>query len=286
MDRVEDGVLNRHFEDAEVRLESRSDWTAVGTVVVLLAVGIGAVFFMLVALDGGKIKPADLNKSIGNAVYAVMFATLAFALWRMGSLVWDFAREKKLAFEDLQHLWYAAGESVNGFVDQAEKAQRTGLFAQHIMKLHAISRQHGEIDQAVLIEVMHARLSARNKGLEVLGSTLVTMGLIGTIFGLVFLTDGMADVMLKHGASSNVVEGLFAKGSGPMYGLGFAFYTTLLGAFAGGIVLRFFSMWFEARISDFVATIAELTEVNVLPRIRKEREERERQETPLNYTTR
>lgn len=275
MDRVEQEAPARHLESAKARLESRSDWFAVRTVLVLLIVGIGAVCFVLIGLKGA-VDPQVINTWIGYGMYAVMFVTIVVALVRMVDLVRYFVREKQLAFEDLEHLWYGAdGDSVGSFADAAKQRGRTGLFADHIVKLNAIAKQHGQVDQTVLIEVMHARLSARNKGLELLGSTLVTMGLIGTIFGLVFLTNGMADVMLKQGASPNVIEALFAEGTGPMYGLGFAFYTTLLGAFAGGIVLRFFSLWLEARISDFVATIAELTEVDVLPRVRRERDEAE-----------
>ena len=56
--------------------------------------------------------------------------------------------------------------------------------------------------------------------------------------------------------------------NGPLRGLGTAFYTTLLGAVLGGVVLRVLTNIVDASVMEYTAHIAELTEVYVLPYLR------------------
>lgn len=108
---------------------------------------------------------------------------------------------------------------------------------------------------------------ARNRLTELFSSILVTLGLIGTIIGLVLMMDGLQAAM-AGGAGEELISKLMDKDVGPLRGLGTAFYTTLMGSISGGIVLRVLTNVVDTNIMRYTAHIAELTEVFVLPHLR------------------
>jgi len=73
---------------------------------------------------------------------------------------------------------------------------------------------------------------------EVMGNILITLGLIGTVMGLTLTLTGLTSSLDALGSDQALlVEGLRQA----MSGMGTAFYTTLLGAVLGGVLLRMFS---------------------------------------------
>lgn len=73
---------------------------------------------------------------------------------------------------------------------------------------------------------------------EVMGNILITLGLIGTVMGLTLTLTGLTSSLEALGSDQALlVEGLRQA----MSGMGTAFYTTLLGAVLGGVLLRMFS---------------------------------------------
>jgi hypothetical protein len=67
---------------------------------------------------------------------------------------------------------------------------------------------------------------------------------------------------------ASLISTLMQSG-GALSGLDTAFYTTLLGAIFGGVMLRVLTNVVEANITKYAAHVAELTEVNVLPSMRR-----------------
>ncbi|WP_177419866.1 MotA/TolQ/ExbB proton channel family protein [endosymbiont of Lamellibrachia barhami] len=198
---------------------------------------------------------------ISAGMYFVIFS-LAIGLVYKGYQDAKFLdREMKLASEQVKILERV--DDFESFLDQAKKS----VFRSHIDNLHTISLSHTEINQDNLIEVLHTRLMARNRVIELFSSILITLGLIGTIVGLIIMMDGMTEVMLQGG--DDLLARLADPEGGPLSGLGIAFYTTLLGAVFGGVILRVLTSVVDANIMRYTAHLAELTEVYVLPYMRR-----------------
>lgn len=101
---------------------------------------------------------------------------------------------------------------------------------------------NGEPDVQALL---HTELSAYHRvshAIEVTGNLMITFGLIGTVLGLSITLGGLSSSLEALGQDQvMLLEGLRKA----MSGMGTAFYTTLLGAVMGGVLLRIF-----AQISD------------------------------------
>jgi hypothetical protein len=78
-----------------------------------------------------------------------------------------------------------------------------------------------------------------NHFIEILGNLLITLGLIGTVVGLTLTLTGLTGSLQALG---NDQELLIASLRDSMAGMGTAFYTTLLGAALGGVILRVFAL--------------------------------------------
>jgi Zn-finger nucleic acid-binding protein len=143
-----------------------------------------------------------------------------------------------------------------------------GVFHQHIQDLVKIARHDPNVSQDSLITLLYSRMMARSKIVDVLAGVLVSLGLIGTIVGLISMTNGLSGTLDSLGESSDataLMEGM----RGTMQGLGTAFYTTLVGAILGSVVLRILNNVYTSNVEHFVSYIASLTEVRITPRLRK-----------------
>lgn len=175
-------------------------------------------------------------------------------------------KETRLASEQVQQL--AQINDVGQFIQTAKPS----LFRNHIASLYTIFKSHPEIQQDSLVEVTHARLIARNKLVELFASVLVTLGLIGTIIGLIDSTAGLGGAMesMFGGGQDAANDELLGQAMITTFGgLKTAFYTTLLGSLFGGVILRLLTNVVDAAILRYMAHLAELTEVNVLPALRR-----------------
>lgn len=171
-------------------------------------------------------------------------------------------RETKLASHQVDQL-----QQVNDIAQFLQSAQPS-VFRVHIHSLHSIFLSHSEISQDKVLDIAHARLIARNRVVDLLASILITLGLIGTILGLLIAVGGLGGVLSGDSESSDMGE-LLASMKTTIDGLGTAFYTTLFGAAAGGVVLRILTSIVDAHIMRYVAHLSELVEVHVLPAMRR-----------------
>ncbi|HMO26390.1 MAG TPA: MotA/TolQ/ExbB proton channel family protein [Tepidisphaeraceae bacterium] len=169
-------------------------------------------------------------------------------------------RETRLASEQVNQL-----ANVND-VEQFLRSSKPCVFRNHIASLHTILLGNPTVEQSNLIEITHARLNARNRVVELLASILITLGLIGTIIGLLLSIGGLSGVL---GAESDNMSAVQQEMQKTVQGLSTAFYTTLFGAIFGGVVLRILTSVVEANILRYMAHLAELTEVHVLPAMRR-----------------
>jgi hypothetical protein len=170
-------------------------------------------------------------------------------------------RETRLASQQVGIL-----EQVDNFDAFFAKADRS-VFRSHIENLYTISQSERDFNQDNLIQIVHERLISRTRGVELFASILITLGLIGTIVGLIQMM-GSLQTSMADGQTAGLLEKL-AQPGGAFGGLTTAFNTTLLGAVLGGIMLRVLGNVVDSNTLRYTAHLAELTEVHVLPYMRK-----------------
>jgi len=96
----------------------------------------------------------------------------------------------------------------------------------------------GTPEVETLIGIELAFFERLSHTVEVVGNILITLGLIGTVMGLTLTLTGLNSSLEALGNDQEMlVEGLRQA----MSGMGTAFYTTLLGAVLGGVLLRMFA---------------------------------------------
>ena len=140
------------------------------------------------------------------------------------------------------------------------------LFRDHIDNLHEIFRRDVNISQDNLVTLLQSRLLAKTRVVEFCSSILVTLGLVGTIIGLIQSAGGLTEVFqAMTGGDKSIMEGVESA----LGGMGVAFYTTLMGAILGGVCLRLLSNLVDANTEHTVSHIAELTEIYILPILRR-----------------
>ncbi len=97
---------------------------------------------------------------------------------------------------------------------------------------------------------------------EVLGNLLITLGLIGTVIGLTFTLTGLTTSLDALGTDQDLLLSGLRKA---MSGMGTAFYTTLLGAVLGGVLLRIFALITENGIGGLHDHITKTCMVYLAP---------------------
>ena len=205
----------------------------------------------------------DLGGFPAISLYVIIFSLAAATIYKSYKDAAFLDKETRLASEQVNLLNEI--DDVTEFLQQAEKS----VFRSHIDSLHTIFLAHPEINQENLIETLQSRLEARNQVAQLFASILITLGLIGTIVGLILMMSKLKETLSQFDPSGddNVISMVMGQG-GALSGLDAAFYTTLLGAVFGGIVLRILTSVVDANISKYTAHLCELTEVNVLPVMR------------------
>ncbi len=98
--------------------------------------------------------------------------------------------------------------------------------------------RNGEVDVETLLHVELATYERFSHTIEVIGNLLITMGLIGTVMGLTLTLTGLTGSLDALGHDQEMLLSGLRRA---MSGMGTAFYTTLLGAVLGGVVLRMFA---------------------------------------------
>lgn len=113
-------------------------------------------------------------------------------------------------------------------------------------------------DIEALIDVELGSYQRRSHAVGVLGNLLITLGLIGTVIGLTFILTGLTTSLDALGHDQErLIRGL----EGAMAGMGTAFYTTLLGAVGGGVLLRIFALITDHGISNLSDTLKKISMV-------------------------
>jgi biopolymer transport protein ExbB/TolQ len=146
--------------------------------------------------------------------------------------------------------------------DIAERSGLMGLEPSHPRKRRIVNRFYKSLkvvassnekpDIETLLDMEFSFYHRMSHAIEVLANLLITLGLIGTVIGLTFTLTGLTSSLNALGTDQD----LLLKGlRNAMSGMGTAFYTTLLGAVLGGVLLRIFALITEnglASLHDFM----------------------------------
>ena len=112
--------------------------------------------------------------------------------------------------------------------------------------LKVVAASNEKPDLEALLHMEFATYHRMTHGIEVLGNLLITLGLIGTVMGLTYTLTGLTSSLDALGHDQDM---LLAGLRQAMGGMGTAFYTTLLGAILGGVLLRIFALITENGVS-------------------------------------
>jgi len=104
--------------------------------------------------------------------------------------------------------------------------------------LQTLLGHNAQADVESLLTVELASYQRTSHSIEVIGNLLITLGLIGTVMGLTLTLTGLTSSLEALGHNQELLLSGLRKA---MAGMGTAFYTTLLGAVLGGVLLRVFA---------------------------------------------
>ncbi|MDR2877973.1 MAG: MotA/TolQ/ExbB proton channel family protein [Chromatiales bacterium] len=111
-------------------------------------------------------------------------------------------------------------------------------------------------DPDPLIELETNGYYRRSEAVGIIGNLLITLGLIGTVLGLTLTLAGLSTSIDSLGQDQEkLIHGL----EDAMKGMSIAFYTTLLGAVFGGVLLRIYAMITNSGIGDLSDTLKRIS---------------------------
>ncbi len=111
----------------------------------------------------------------------------------------------------------------------------TGRF---FKSLKSTVEHNGQAEVETLLHIELAALERISHTIELIGNLLVTLGLIGTVMGLTLTLTGLTGSLEALGHNQELLLSGLRQA---MAGMGTAFYTTLLGAILGGVLLKVFA---------------------------------------------
>ncbi|MGB0768838.1 MAG: MotA/TolQ/ExbB proton channel family protein, partial [Phycisphaeraceae bacterium] len=229
----------------------------------LYAAGLGVMVafvagpFIRAAVENDLRQAADQR---GTYVSIIILALFGFAVVKNFFDIRFIHRQARLTDRQISTL--RESNNIYVFLQNSEPS----LFRDHIDNLHEIFRRDCNISQDNLVTLLQARLLAKTRLVEFCSSILVTLGLVGTIIGLIQSAGGLTEVFTAMTSEEGtLMDGVDAA----IGGMGVAFYTTLMGAILGGVCLRLLSNLVDANTEHIVSHIAELTEIYILPILRR-----------------
>ncbi|MDF7798167.1 MotA/TolQ/ExbB proton channel family protein [Pontiellaceae bacterium B1224] len=101
-------------------------------------------------------------------------------------------------------------------------------------KLQGFKDQGENVDIHTAIDTYHAKHNSRVRSVSIMAALVISMGLLGTVVGLIMSISGLSSMVENIGLSrTTMMNALTAT----VAGMGTAFYTTFFGAL-GGLILR------------------------------------------------
>ena len=218
------------------------------------------IFTGLIILLCGKLIYFALLSDV-TGICILILVLFICALIRNAMDVSYIDRQRSLAHQQVKDL-IKTNKISTAFLKKSEPS----ILRDHLLNLNVIAKKDPMVTQENLVVLMQSKLNARLRLTELASSMLVTLGLVGTIVGLIGSVGGISAVVEAVGSNRDQLMSGMRETLG---GMGTAFYTTLLGALFGGIVLRILSSVVNSHADSLIAYIAELAEVYMVPTLRR-----------------
>lgn len=221
-------------------------------------VTVNIVMVIAIAYGVSILKSQGFSDQTGISYVIVILFALFYGLNVINTLYY----KKEQNILALNHM-----PQFNPEIDDIE-FEGTGLLALHISNLSAIYRNlnDGEVTQDRALDIIANRLARREYFVQLGGNIMITLGLIGTVTGLIIAITGLESVMTSLGESGKmIIPGLKQA----LSGMGTAFYTTLFGAILGGFFLKLMHQASSNMVDEIIDDIAFKAEISVLPFFKK-----------------
>jgi biopolymer transport protein ExbB/TolQ len=136
-------------------------------------------------------------------------------------------------------------------------------------KLDGYKRQGETVSIHAAIDTYHAGHNSRVRSISIMAALLISMGLLGTIIGLIMAISGLGGRVENSRLSrTTMMEALKAT----VAGMGTAFYTTFFGAL-GGLILRAVAVSQLNSLSELCAAATEYADANLTAKLESKEEE-------------
>ncbi len=136
-------------------------------------------------------------------------------------------------------------------------------------KLSAYKREGQIVNIHAAIDTYHAGHNSRVRSISIMAALLISMGLLGTIIGLILAIAGLGGMVENIAISrTTMMESLKMT----VAGMGTAFYTTFFGAL-GGLILRAVAVSQLNSLSELCAAATEYADANLTATLESKEEE-------------
>lgn len=228
-------------------------WVAV---LVLAAVGQGQIY---TSMEAGDFSGRDFTAF----VLMIFLVALCLSLKDLLQLVAYRRRARRLPGE-------LDGEELGAVLAGSLKHDRSPVVGVPRSMYEQYRRNPESVDEDALIALFHERLSTGPHRTKWLAGLCVTMGFVGTSFGLLGALNGLSGAVgMAEGDGARLMELLFAGPTAPMASLGGAYLSTLAGLACGSIVLRSLAQVQQSSINALTAEMTEMVKVYVKPSFRR-----------------
>lgn len=125
------------------------------------------------------------------------------------------------------------------------------------------------IDIHSLVDTYHSKHNSRVRSVSIMAALVISMGLLGTVVGLIMSISGLGGMVENIGLSRTTM--MFALKT-TVAGMGTAFYTTFFGAL-GGLILRAVAVSQLNSLSELCAEATEYADTNLVAKLENKEEE-------------
>lgn len=136
-------------------------------------------------------------------------------------------------------------------------------------KLQGYKEKGETVDPHTAIDTYHSKHNSRVRSVSIMAALVISMGLLGTVVGLIMSISGLGSMVENIGLSRTTMMGALKM---TVSGMGTAFYTTFFGAM-GGLILRAVAVSQLNSLSELCAEAAEYADKNLVAKLESKEEE-------------
>jgi len=210
------------------------------------AVAVAVHVAMYIDLDLWEYVQQDQSR-VTWITYGLFLLGVLLSFGLMIRVIIESIRAKKLGYLARDH----------GLIDLAIEHPSQAV-ERFFLSLKELAVKNDEPDVEALLDIELAPYRRLSHAIDVFGNILITLGLIGTVVGLITILAGLTTSMNALGHDQEKLLGGIRHAMG---GMGTSFYATLLGSVLGGLLLRVFVLINEHGIEELAENLKKISMV-------------------------